>query len=564
MNKLKMSKLRMSRINIYKKLFLLLIFTTFLSATGFKGTDGDDDVYTQINKNMDVFGKLYKEIMLDYVDEIDGDKFMKAGIEGMLGTLDPYTNFLDESRKDEIDLITTGKYGGVGITVGMKDSIIIVTDILEGYSAQKEGIRRGDKIIEIDGSSMLGRKVSDVRTYTRGEPGTQLKIKVLRGEKELDFTLTRQEIQLKNVSYKGTIEDGIGYIKLDRFSRYAENEIIDAITEIKAKGDVRGVILDLRGNPGGLLDAAIGILNKFNNKGDLLLTTKGRKLDSERKYFATENPMLDKNVPLVVLIDEGSASASEIVAGAIQDLDRGVLVGTKSFGKGLVQVFQPLSFGNQLKITNQKYFTPSGRWIQSKNYFKENKYGVFKPNPYFNQKEFKTLNGRTVLTEGGITPDFVVDVIKDNELLQALNYEDMYYRYAAVYTAENPDGSNFTMNDGVLNGFLSYISTADFSFNTNAERELAQLKKDTEDKMYSEKVKSYISLLEGELKTEKFKDFENSKPVISQKLEAEILRRYNKPEKLVVEAGLKDDLQLQEALRIIKDRGLYNSLLEPK
>lgn len=559
-----MSKLRMGRLNIYKKLFLLLIFTTFLSVTGFKGADGDDDVYTQINKNMDVFGKLYKEIMLDYVDEIDGDKFMKAGIEGMLGTLDPYTNFLDESRKDEIDLITTGKYGGVGITVGMKDSVIIVTDILEGYSAQKEGIRRGDKIIEIDGSSMLGRKVSDVRTYTRGEPGTQLRIKVLRGDKELDFTLTRQEIQLKNVSYKGTIEDGIGYIKLDRFSRYAENEIVDAITEIKAKGEVKGIILDLRGNPGGLLDAAIGILNKFNNKGDLLLTTKGRKLDSERKYFATENPMLDKNVPLVVLIDEGSASASEIVAGAIQDLDRGVLVGTKSFGKGLVQVFQPLSFGNQLKITNQKYFTPSGRWIQSKNYFKENKYGVFKPNPYFNQKEFKTLNGRTVLTEGGITPDFVVDVIKDNELLQALNYEDMYYRYAAVYAAENPDGTNFTMNDGVLSGFLNYISTADFSYNTNAERELAQLKKDTEDKMYSEKVKSYISLLEGELKTEKFKDFESSKPVISQKLEAEILRRYNKPEKLVVEAGLREDLQLQEALRIIKDRGLYNSLLEPK
>jgi len=564
MNKLKMSKLRMSKMNIYKKLFLLLVFTTFLSVTGFKGADGDDDVYTQINKNMDVFGKLYKEIMLDYVDEIDGDKFMKAGIEGMLGTLDPYTNFLDESRKDEIDLITTGKYGGVGISVGMKDSMIVVTDILEGYSAQKEGLRRGDKIIEIDGTSLLGRKVSDVRTYTRGEPGTQLRIKVLRGDKELDFTLTRQEIQLKNVSYKGTIEDGIGYIKLDRFSRYAENEIVDAITEIKAKGEVKGVILDLRGNPGGLLDAAIGILSKFNNKGDLLLTTKGRKLDSERKYFSAENPMLDRNVPLVVLIDEGSASASEIVAGAIQDLDRGVLVGTKSFGKGLVQVFQPLSFGNQLKITNQKYFTPSGRWIQSKNYFKENKYGVFKPNPYFNQKEFKTLNGRTVLTEGGITPDYIVDVIKDNELLQALNYEDMYYRYAAVYAAENTDGTNFAMNDGVLNGFLNYISTADFSFNTNAERELAQLKKDTEDKMYSEKVKSYISLLEGELKTEKFKDFESSKPVISQKLEAEIMRRYNKPEKLVVETGLKEDIQLQEALRIIKDRGLYNSMLEPK
>lgn len=545
---------------------LSLIITIFIVFTGakFSGPGGDDDVYTQINKNMDVFGKLYKEIMLDYVDEIDGDKFMKAGIEGMLGTLDPYTNFLDESRKDEIDLITTGKYGGVGISVGMKDSMIIITDILDGYSAQKEGIRRGDKILEIDGTSMLGKKVVDVRTYTRGEPGTTMKMKVQRGDKEMEFTLTRQEIQLKNVSYKGTIEDGIGYIKLDRFSRYAENEIVDAITEIKAKGDVKGVILDLRGNPGGLLDAAIGILNKFTNKGDLLLTTKGRKLDSERKYFATENPMLGKDVPLVLLIDENSASASEIVAGAIQDLDRGVLVGTKSFGKGLVQVFQPLSFGNQLKITNQKYFTPSGRWIQAKNYFKENKYGVFKPNPYFNQKEFKTLGGRIVYAEGGITPDQIVDVIKDNELLEALNYEDMYYRYAVKFAEENPDGSNFVMNDIVLGQFYNYITTTDFSYNSSAEMELAQLKKDTDDKMYSEKVKSYIGLLEGELKSEKFRDFENSKPIIRQKLESEILRRYNKPEKLVVESALKDDQQLQEALRIIKDRGLYNSMLEPK
>ena len=553
----------MIKLKTFHKLSLIiLIFIAFTGASLPGG--GDDDVYTQINRNMDVFGKLYKEIMLDYVDEIDGDKFMKAGIEGMLGTLDPYTNFLDESRKDEIDLITTGKYGGVGITVGMKDSMIVVTDILEGYSAQKEGLRRGDKIIEIDGTSMLGKKVGDVRTYTRGEPGTQMKMKVLRGEKEVDFNLTRQEIQLKNVSYKGTIEDGIGYIKLDRFSRYAENEIVDAITEIKAKGDVKGVILDLRGNPGGLLDAAIGILNKFTNKGDLLLTTKGRKLDSERKYFATENPMLGSDVPLVVLIDEGSASASEIVAGAIQDLDRGILVGTKSFGKGLVQVFQPLSFGNQLKITNQKYFTPSGRWIQAKNYFKENKYGVFKPNPYFNQKEFKTIGGRIVFAEGGITPDRVIDIIKDNELLEALNYEDMYYRFAVKFTEENPDGNNFVMNDDIMNRFLEFISTTDFAFNTSAEQELAQLKKNADEKMYSEKVKSYIGLLEGELKAEKFKDFESSKPVIKQKLEIEILRKYNKPEKMIVELSAKDDQQLQEALKIVKDRGLYNSMLQPK
>ncbi|MCC6866428.1 MAG: S41 family peptidase [Ignavibacteria bacterium] len=554
----------MKKINSIKTLFFLLLLLFSQSVSSYSGGGGDDDIYTQINRNMDVYGKLYKEIMLDYVDEIDGDKFMKAGIDGMLATLDPYTNFLDESRKDEIDLITTGKYGGVGITVGMKDSAIIITDILDGYSAQKEGIRRGDKIIEIDGNNLVGKRVTEVRQYTRGAPGTSLVMKVLRGDKELVFTLTREEVQLKNVSYKGTLEEGIGYIKLDRFSRYAENEIVDAITEIKSKGELKGLILDLRGNPGGLLDAAIGILNKFTNKGDLLLTTKGRKLDSERKYFAAENPIVPGNIPLVLLIDENSASASEIVAGAIQDLDRGVLVGTKSFGKGLVQVFQPLSYGNQLKITNQKYFTPSGRWIQAKNYFKENKYGVFKPNPYFNQKEFKTLNGRLVYAEGGITPDKVVDAIKDNELLEALNYEDMYYRFAVKFTAENPSAANFVMNDDVLNQFYDFISQSDFNYTTSAEYELADLKKNAEDKMYSEKVKSYIGLLEGELKSEKFKDFESSKPVIRQNLEKEILKKYNVPEKVIIDAVSKDDLQLQEALTIIKDRGLYNSMLQPK
>ncbi|MCC7159339.1 MAG: S41 family peptidase [Ignavibacteria bacterium] len=542
----------------------LFLAALFILSSSIAYSGGDDDVYTQINKNMDVFGKLYKEIMLDYVDEIDGDKFMKAGIEGMLGTLDPYTNFLDESRKDEVDLITTGKYGGVGITVGMKDSMIIITDILEGYSAQREGLRRGDKILDVDGNSMTGRKMGDVRSFTRGEPGTKMNMKVQRGDRELDFTLTRQEIQLKNVSYKGTIEDGIGYIKLDRFSRYAENEIVDAINEIKSKGDLKGIILDMRGNPGGLLDAAIGILNKFVDKGNLLLTTKGRKLDSERKYFSSETPLVNKDVSLVILIDEGTASASEIVAGAIQDLDRGVIVGTKSFGKGLVQVFQPLSFGNQLKITNQKYYTPSGRWIQSKNYFKENKYGVFKPNPYFNQKEFKTLGGRIVFAEGGITPDRIIDVVKNNELLEALNYEDMYFRFAAKYTEENPDASRFVMSDDILNQFYQYVSNSDFVFNTDAEQELALLKKDADDKQYSEKVKSYIGLLEGELKAEKFKDFEKSKPVIAQKLEYEILKKFSMPERVVIESGLKGDQQVQEAILIIKDRGLYNSLLEPR
>jgi len=553
----------MQKLNLKKNIFIskilpfMLLFLVF-AATKFDG--GDDDIYTKINRNMDIFGRVYKEIALNYVDEIETDKFMKAGIDGMLNTLDPYTNFLDESRKDEMDLITTGKYGGIGITIGMKDSSIIITDVMEGYSAQREGLRRGDKILEIDRNSMSGIKIGDVRSYTKGEPGTQMKMKVQRGEQVLDFTLTRQEVKLKNVSYKGIIEDGIGYIKLDRFSKYSENEVADALTEIKSKGEVKGIVFDLRDNGGGLLDAAVGILNKFVDKGSLLLTTKGRKPDSERKYFSTEDPMM-KNIPLVILVNGNTASASEIVAGAIQDLDRGVIVGTKSFGKGLVQVYTPLSYNNQLKITSQIYFTPSGRWIQVKNYFKDNKYGVFKPNPFYNQTEFKTLNGRMVYPEGGITPDVTVDVIKDNELLYELANQDTYFKFAEKYVSENPNSSGFVMNDNIVKAFYSYLNESGFTYTSSAESELNRLKKTIEEKKYSDKAKNYIAELDNELKSESLNDFENSKPVIKSQLEMEILRKYNKADNEVLNAGFKNDVQLQTALSIIKDRAVYNGYL---
>ena len=326
-----MKKLEFKKPALLKLFPIILLFFVF---TGAKPGGGDDDIYTQINKNMDVFGRVYKEIALNYVDEIDAEKFMEAGIDGMLNTLDPYTNFLDESRGDEIELITTGKYGGIGIMIGVKDSAIVITEILEGYSAQKEGLRKGDKIIEIDGVAIEGKKLADIRGLVKGTPGSKVNVKVNRSGKEMDFTLTREEINLKNVTYKGVLGDGIGYIKLERFNRYAESEIVDALTEIKLKGEVKGIILDLRDNPGGLLEAATSILDKFIDKGNLLLTTKGRKSDSEKKYFSTETPIIGKNIPLVVLVNGNTASASEIVSGAIQDLDRGVIVGTKSFGKG--------------------------------------------------------------------------------------------------------------------------------------------------------------------------------------------------------------------------------------
>lgn len=526
--------------------------------------EGDDDIYTKINKNMDIFGRIYKEIALNYVDEINPDKFMQAGIEGMLSTLDPYTNFIDESRKDEVDMLTTGKYGGVGISIGIKDSQFVVTDLLDGYSAQKEGIKRGDKLFEIDGNIVQGKRMVEIRAMIRGEAGTKVKVKIKRGENEIEFSLTRQEIKLKNVTYKGMLEDGIGYIKLERFNKYAENEVLDALTELKSKGELRGIVFDLRDNPGGLLDAAVGILNKFVDRGSLLLTTKGRKQDSERKYFSTQEPVIDKNIPLILLVNEGSASASEIVAGAIQDLDRGVILGTKTFGKGLVQVFTPLSYGNQLKITNQKYFTPSGRWIQLKNYFKENKYGVFAPNPYFNQIEFKTLDGRIVYAEGGITPDTTVVFTMNNDLLIALNEQDMYYKFAEQFVQQNPDANSFSMNDNFAQSFYDFVNSENFQFKSTVDKEILKLKNYLSDNQYSEKTKQLASELESSLSTERFKDFETSRSTIKRILEIEILKKYGKADEVIIQSSLKDDTQVNTAVSLIKDKAVYRSLLSPR
>jgi len=372
----------------YFSLLFLICFTLFLGTT----LERNDDIYDKINRNMDVFGKVYKEIALNYVDEVDADKFIKAGIEGMLGTLDPYTTFYDENSKDQIDLITAGKYGGIGITIGVRDSVFTITDVMNGYEAQKKGLRIGDKIIEIDGQNLKDTKYEKARLLVRGPVGTNLNMKIDRDGETINFDLTRQEIILKVVSYYGMLEpstEGIGYIRLDRFTNNALSEVENAIKTFKAKGNFNGLVLDLRNNGGGLLDAAIGILNKLVDKNSLLLITKGKDANSEKKFFSSEEPLVPKNVPIVILVNENTASASEIVAGAVQDLDRGVIVGTKSFGKGLVQQFRDLTNDKQMKLTTQKYFTPSGRWIQQKDYFQENKFGVSLEHDKYAQSEFK-------------------------------------------------------------------------------------------------------------------------------------------------------------------------------
>ncbi len=543
----------------YFSLLFLVGFTLFLGTT----MERSDDIYDKINKNMDVFGKVYKEVALNYVDEIDADKFVKAGIEGMLGTLDPYTTYYDENSKDQIDLITAGKYGGIGVTIGVRDSTFTITDVMNGYEAQKKGLRIGDKIIELDGKDLRGVKYESTRLMVRGPVGTNLNVKVDREGDILNFDLTRQEIILKVVSYYGMLEpstDGIGYIRLDRFTNNALSEVENALKTFKASGNFKGLVLDLRNNGGGLLDAAIGILNKLVDKNSLLLITKGKETSSEKKYFSSEEPIVPKNVPVVVLTNENTASASEIVAGAVQDLDRGVIVGTKSFGKGLVQQFRDLTNDKQMKITTSKYFTPSGRWIQQKDYFQENKFGVFLDKDKYNQSEFKTLGGRTVYAKGGIAPDIEVKVEGLSDVYYALLSRDMFFKYANDYLVKNPDLKTFKPTDDIFTDFKEFIRTKNFDYVSNADKKIDDLRKLTEGKNFSPNIADYLNKIQSEVASEETTEIENAKEEIKKAITEEINKRLIN-EKEQIAATFEFDKQLQEAIAIINNPTQYNQLL---
>ena len=416
---------------------ILLSFLVFIFFCGF--FPGNDDVYFEVSRNIDLFGKVYKEIAFNYVDEINPEKFMQAGIAGMLKTLDPYTIFIDANRKDEIDLITNGKYGGVGISIGVRGDNVTIIEILDGYSAQKQGLRIGDVLIEAGGTTVSSQNVDDVSSLVKGEPGTMVKLKIVRNENKdtIDFNLVREEVIIKNLTFYGFYPDNSNnaYIKLSNFSRSAGDELKKALKELRSQREIKSVVLDLRGNPGGLLDVAVDICDKFLEKELLIVSTKGRDYASEKKYFSMQEPMFGDG-KLAVLVNEGSASASEILAGAIQDHDRGIILGIKTFGKGLVQTVTPLNFNTSLKITTAKYYTPSGRCIQKIDYSKKNK--VFTGEDSIVTSSFLTDNKRTVYSGGGITPDSIVNFEIEGEITRDLLAKGLFFQFADHYYYDHP------------------------------------------------------------------------------------------------------------------------------
>lgn len=543
--------------NLWKLIIPVVIIVTF---SGF--FTGSDDVYFQINKNIDLFGKVYKEVTFNYVDKVDPEQFMRAGIRGMLGVLDPYTIFIDENKKEDIDLITNGKYGGVGVSIGVRGDKVTVVQVMDGYSAQKQGIRVGDVLIEAAGHKITPENVDEISALVKGDPGTTVNLKVLRnGAKDtLSFNLIREEVKVRSLVYYGFYPENSNnvYLKLINFSRSAGDEIQKALKELKSEREIKSIVLDLRGNPGGLLDVAVDIADKFLPKGDLVVSTKGRDKASVKNYYSSQVPMMGKP-RLVILINGGSASASEIVTGSIQDHDRGVVLGTKSFGKGLVQTITPLDYNTSLKITTAKYYTPSGRCIQKIDYAKSNK-AVSEIDTVIKSK-FYTDHKRIVYSAGGITPDTVVKFDIQGDITKDLLAKGIFFQFADHYYYAHPKENFSSIKDkSLFENFDKFLESQKYAYHSVAEQQVIHLLAEVKANKGEENISEGLEKIKKEFQKLGNSELRIYKNEILKEIKVELAERYigNKGR---IEEELKFDNQFQTALNILNDPKVYDKLL---
>ena len=551
---------------LLKKLRLLII-VVIVGALGIAATNTTE--YFEISKNLEIFATLYKELNSYYVDDIDPNEFMQEGIDAMLLSLDPYTNFYSEAEIENYRFETTGKYGGIGSLIKKEEDYIVISEPYEGYPADKAGLIAGDKIVSVDGKLVKGKSSEEVSKYLKGEPGTKIMVNVLRPkgdgtDEEMNIEITREEVKVKNVPFYGYLENNVGYIKLSNFTQQAGKEVENAFKELKKEHpEMEGIVLDVRGNPGGLLHEAVNITNVFIDKGELVVFTKG-KVKEWDKDFKTINDPIDTEMPLVVLTNRGSASASEIVSGAIQDLDRGVIIGQKTFGKGLVQTTRKLTYNTQLKVTTAKYYIPSGRCIQAINYAEKDENGAVKKVPDSLKVAFQTLNGRTVYDGGGIDPDVITDVEYLSDISISLGRKDLFFDYATVYRTKNKelhDGKKFRLTDAEYADFVDWLQDKDYDYTTGSEALLAQFKETAEKEAYFEGVKAEYEALEKQIHHDKQKDLEKKSGELKRLLENEIVTRYYYREG-AIENGFVYDDEVKEAIALIQNPTKYNEILQ--
>lgn len=538
----------------------LAVAVVLLIVCGF--AQGDKDIYFKMSKSIDVFGKIYREVTLNYVDPVDPEKFMEAGIEGMLETLDPYTNYYDEQRQDDIEIITNGKYGGIGATIGIRNGKVTVVDLIEGYSAERQGIMIGDEIQKINGVEINEKNYGDISSLIKGEPGTETTLLIERegSDQELLFNLVREEVEIKNLTYSGFYppESNNVYLKLTSFSRIAGEEVKQALMELKNEKEIKSVVLDLRGNPGGLLDAAIDVSEKFLKSKALVVSVMGRDTTDRKNYYSQEKP-LASDAKLVVLVDRGSASASEIVAGAIQDHDRGIILGTKSFGKGLVQTVIPVTAKTSLKITTAKYYTPSGRCIQKIDYSKHE--GFEEELFRVDSSDYFTDNERIVKGAGGISPDSTVSNMSESNQVKSLLAKGMFFKFATTYfnTTDSLTKLNISQ-ENLFNKFLKYLDSQEYEYTSKVESLAKQLKTEALKESYNGEISKRADEILDEVMKAKHRELVKYKDDILAQINEEIAARTG-GRKGRIEESLKTDKQFAAAVSVISNGSEYNRLL---
>lgn len=543
-----------------KILFLSsIIFITSMFSLSFT------DSYFEISKNIDIFTTLYKELNSFYVDETDPGKLMKKGIDEMLKSLDPYTTYIPESEIEDFRFMTTGQYGGIGAVITKREDYVVISEPYEDFPAQKAGLMAGDKIIQINSKSAKNKTTEEVSKILKGQPNTSVTLLIERKSKKEPFEVTfnREKISIKSVSYSSIVSDKIGYIKLRSFTKGCANDIKKAILELKKESELDGLVIDLRNNPGGLLNESVDIVNLFVEKGEEIVSTKGKIESWDKKYVAKWNP-LDKEIRLAILINSASASASEIVSGSIQDLDRGVVIGQRSYGKGLVQQTRKLSYNSQLKLTVAKYYIPSGRCIQALDYSNRNDDGSVGTIPDSLLTEFQTRNGRKVFDGGGITPDIIIEKKELGNIIVSLFKERLFFDYATDFRFNNDTLSkDFSFSEQDFNSFIDYLSDKEYSYKTKTEQTLENFKEKAIKEDYFDSVKEDYENLVDNLELNKKNDLNKNKKQIEEILMGEIMSRYFY-QKGRIESSLNFDDEFKKAVEILQNQEEYNKILDDK
>ena len=530
-----------------------------------------NDKYFELSKNLEIFNSLYKSLNLHYVDTIPLNKMVKAGIDGMLRNIDPYTVYIPAEKEEDFALMTTGEYAGVGAIITQRDSAIYINEVYVDMPAYNAGLRPADRIVSVDKTEIKKHTVSQVSEMLRGIPGTEVKVGILhpRETKVKYYNITRKQIYINPITYYNVVTDSIGYINLSSFTDDCSSELKKAYLELKEKG-IKGLIIDLRNNGGGLLREAINISNFFLPKGEVIVSTKGKDESENTTYKAHNNP-IDLNIPLIIMVNDGSASASEIVSGAMQDLDRAVIVGSRTFGKGLVQGTFPVAYDGKLKVTTAKYYTPSGRCIQAINYTQKDgeKSDVI---PDSLTTEFKTKGGRTVRDGRGIMPDVEYRYKHDNDSMSLallcieLINKNIIFDYATEFKLNNKEiceTKDFTLSDSIYNDFKKFAIAKEFRYENNSQEGLKKLIEVIKKENFYEKTKDILDSLEAKLQHNTEEELEKYRSEVSQMLSAEIVKRYyfSKGE---AQESLKTDKVLELSIEILNDPKRYNEILKGK